>query len=210
MKNEEKLLDRLDKDLSWRKKELLFINSLIGEKEENLDVKLRIGLAILYAHWEGYIKKSSNFYVDFIKGEKLKCNEVNINFLALALRGKLNLITSTNKPSVHNKIVNFILESNEKFIKIPTKIKTNSNLNHEVFKEILISLGLDFSRYELKKNLIDIKLVEKRHEITHGNYILIGKEEFLKLHTEILSIIDSFKEQILQAVTNKKYLRIST
>lgn len=208
--NAEKLVEHLDADLAWRKKELTYIvNNVKSAPENSINSNLRIGIAILYAHWEGYIKNASIYYLNFIRHKRLNYENLKPNFIAIALRSQLNECGRTNKSSIHTKIVEFFIQDLSKVAEIPDKniINTQSNLNLEVFKEILFTLGLDYSIYELKENFIDYKLLKIRNDVAHGDYIEIDKEDFLNLYTYIMNIIESFKEQIINAAENEKFKR---
>ena len=57
----EQLENLLDEDLGWRKVEISDL--LFLAKETQKEVVLKSVILLLYAHWEGYIKKSStSFY----------------------------------------------------------------------------------------------------------------------------------------------------
>lgn len=63
------LSDKISEDLAWRKKELTDLKYIIDTKSLSLVRKSllgRCGIAILYAHWEGFIKKSSLRFLEFI------------------------------------------------------------------------------------------------------------------------------------------------
>ncbi|WP_349398983.1 MAE_28990/MAE_18760 family HEPN-like nuclease, partial [Clostridium perfringens] len=64
----EKLQEKLEEDLSWRKKELINIKTLIEDETNNIDknILIRSGIALLCAHWEGYIRYVANMYIVYI------------------------------------------------------------------------------------------------------------------------------------------------
>jgi len=67
IKTVESLLERLDKDLIWRTKELAAIKLLVDNSDgSTLKYNTRMGIVLLYAHWEGYIKKSSSCYIIYL------------------------------------------------------------------------------------------------------------------------------------------------
>ena len=57
IRNIEQLEEELTKDLSWRKKEMLSLKILIEKDSVNENILLRAGMALLCAHFEGFIKK---------------------------------------------------------------------------------------------------------------------------------------------------------
>lgn len=211
IQNTEKLIDYLDQDLAWRKKELtLIVSSVKRAPDAELNTQLRIGIALLYAHWEGFIKISSTFYLNYLSQKNLTYEELGENYVALALKSKFNICGQTKKTSLHTKLVHMLLNNLSDYATIPYKnvIETNSNLKWKVFKEILDTLGFDDSFYETKEKLIDQTLVENRNNVAHGQITSFDKTEFLNLYNEIQSMIDFFKEQIVNSAINKTYKKV--
>lgn len=211
IQNTEKLIDRLDRDLAWRKKELtLIVNSVKSAQKEEINTQLRIGIAMLYAHWEGFIKNSSIYYLNYLSQKKYTYEELGENYVALALKGQFAICMQTKKTSLHTKLVDMLINNLSDCATIPYEnvIKTNSNLKWEVFKEILDTLGFDDSFYETKEKLIDQTLVDNRNYVAHGQITSIDKTEFLNLYNEIMSMINIFKEQIVNSAVNKTYKKV--
>lgn len=203
-----KLQDKLDKDMAWRKKELIQIKMNIRKNEiTSLNTNLRIGVAFLYSHWEGYIKNASILYLQYIAMQKLNYENLTQNFLALSLRNLILECGRTDKTSIHMKITKFFENDIKMQAKIPYNdaIQTKSNLNSEILKEIVITLGLDYSFYELKENLIDKKLVENRNMIAHGRYVSIDENDFEQLYDDVLLMLDNFESQIINAAIHCGY-----
>lgn len=87
-------------------------------------------------------------------------------------------------------------------------INTTSNLKYDIFEDILFTLGLDNSPYQLKKNLINLILLDTRNKIVHGDRFELknlGERSYLKLHEEVLAMIELFKSQIIDAVETEAY-----
>ena len=90
---------------------------------------------------------------------------------------------------------------------IPYKngVDAKNNLWFVVFRDIYESLGLSLKNYELKRHLIDTKLVSKRNAIAHGRFIDIKSEDVEELFDGIIKLMDEIKEQILDAARDGKY-----
>ena len=56
IKTVEKLEEILLKDLAWRKKEMVSLKILVEKDQVNEPILLRAGIALLCAHFEGFIK----------------------------------------------------------------------------------------------------------------------------------------------------------
>lgn len=208
----EALVDFLDAQLSWRKKELAIVLSLITSSKTSdiiREVLIRSGIPILYAHWEGFVKISATHYVEFVVRQGLSYGEVKPNFVALAMKKQLASASETNKIEAMNRVADFFIKNLGDKYDMPwmLSINTKSNLSSEVLAEVISSVGLDFSFYETKKHLLDKRLLDARNNIAHGKQLLIDKEDYLEMHAEVISMLDSFSTQIQNAAVTKYYIR---
>jgi hypothetical protein len=71
----------------------------------------------------------------------------------------------------------------------------------------VICLGLDYSIYELKEQLIDAQLLAWRNSIAHGQELYPKEADFDILFREVLNIIRNFKDQVSNAAALKLYRR---
>lgn len=206
----EQLSDSLARDLVWRKKELADLKSLIetsrvaSSKEKAL---LRSGITILYAHWEGFVKAAASNYLEHIAMKRLRYDELSSNFVALALKAKLSQVNESNKATIFTEAIDFIrLELKERSI-IPYKdiIRTSSNLSSSLLREITCVLGIDYSLYETKQVLIDEKLLARRNTIAHGEYLQLDKDDYLELHSQVVGMMDTFRNQIDNCAAQENY-----
>lgn len=204
------LTDNLDKELSWRKKELSILKIKITTDTNEIQKSLiRAGITILYAHWEGFIKNAAESYLNFVSLKRLTYNQLKPCFVALCLRKKLDIINSTSFEKRANAVEFFFNELNKRaYIPYSDVIHTKSNLNSKIFKDICFIIGIDYSKYVLKENLIDLKLLNNRNNIAHGNHLSIDFIEFEEIYKNAIDLIDSFKEDIIDAVKNRQYERI--
>jgi hypothetical protein len=205
----EELNDQLSSELAWRKKELSVIKSLIDTGSFSTSKKtalLRSGVTILYAHWEGFIKQAASIYLEFVSMQRLPYDKLSANFVALAMKSKLNQAKDTNKATIYNEVVEFFMTklSERSSIQYKNVIQT-SNLSSSVLREIVCMLGLDYSFYEPKNILIDEKLLKMRNEIAHGNYISIDQKEYDELYFKVIEMMDTFRNQIDNCAATKKY-----
>ena len=206
----EQLQQLLDEELAWRKKEkeLAVIKSLVTARSasaEKVNCHIRSGVALIYAHWEGFIKAAGNGYLAYIVSQRLTYLELANNFIAFAAKRLLNEARESNKVTVYAKVTEFFVSGLTDRCTRPMEIETNSNLSSEVLREIISILGLDYGEYATKAKLIDETLLKNRNNIAHGKYLLIDIEEFIDLHRTIVSLMDLFSNQISNAVSTKAY-----
>jgi hypothetical protein len=208
IKTKEDLQDSLSNDLAWRKKELSNLyNDVKTANPKKLPTALRCAVVLLYAHWEGFIKNAAQYYLIYIKSQRLNLNEVNKNILALSLKQKIKEFNTTNKATYHVQFVEYFknnLGERANFSESDT-IKTGSNLNSTILEEILATTGIEFAPYELKSNLIDGQLLNYRNTIAHGNYLPVDKTEYETIHGEILGMLDNISTDFTNATVLEKF-----
>lgn len=207
----DKLQDLLYQDLMWRKKELIDIKMLINSTSNPM--LSRVGIALLSAHFEGFIKQGANYYIVFVASQKLKLEQLTNNFSSLFFEKKFEMISTSKKVSVNQGFIDqFLEEYYDKNFKVNyTKekpiIKTEGNPSSNKIKEILLSIGLDYAPYEMKSNYIDADLLKNRHSVVHGEKVIIEKDDFNITFEKIIQIMEIFNDQILNAAVFKLYLK---
>ncbi len=209
IKDIEQLRKKLDEELGWRKIELSALKAMIDLKSlesGRRKVLLRSGVTMLYAHWEGFVKVSGNNYIEFVAMQRLPYNQLANNFIALAMKDELDEAEDTKKATIYNKVAEFFMTrlTERSVIKYEFRIAT-SNLSASVFKEIISMLGLDYSLYESKEVFINKRLLEKRNLIAHGNYLDIDEKDYDELHTIVIGMMDTLRNQIDNAAATKEY-----
>ena len=209
----EKLQDAIDADMGWRKRELTAIKANIkAARSFAKDTALRSGIALLYAHWEGAIKNIAYYYLTYVSSLKLPYNKLKMNFFAIALRTDIDHFVVSSKASRQTKIINDVFDKYSQVSHIPNEgvIRTNSNLNSQLFVEILHTLGLETYTYESYYNLIDEVLLTMRNKIAHGERLedlSLDESRYNEIHDKIFYLIDHLSVQVSNAAIRKEYLK---
>jgi MAE_28990/MAE_18760-like HEPN len=206
----EQLSDALDKELAWRKKELSAIKLLVDETNSAKSRRLafiRAGVAMLYAHWEGFVREAGRLYLDFVSYQKLRYEQLAVNFLALAVRGLLRTAQQTDRIKAHIAVSNFFRGELTNSSNLPVKdgIRTRANLSSGVLHDIIETLGLNYSIFATKENLLDEGLLAKRNTIAHGEYLEVTVDRFNELHEQIIGLMNELRTQIDNAAVLKQY-----
>ncbi len=205
----EELMNYLDDDLAWRRKEVIELRSIArSAKAKKADVHVRAGVAMLYAHWEGFIKNASNAYVVFVSALGIKTRELQDSFVALSMKAKLAQMGDSGKSSVAVPAIAHLMSILDKPALLPAAgITADGNLKSEVFVNIAGWLGIDVARYTARFNLIDETLLASRNKIAHGEYLNISPQRFDSLAEEIMELMIWFKTDLENAAACRSFQR---
>lgn len=173
---------------------------------------LRAGIALLCAHFEGFIKRASNCYVGYVSQQKKLYSELKENFTALKMEKEFKSCAKSDKHSVHKKLL--ILHKElltkrfiEKYDENNPFISTHSNPSSAELEEILETIGIESDIFETKATYIDSSLLEKRHKVVHGERSDLDKEDFLTTFKIIIDLVEEYKTLLVNAADNKIYMR---
>ncbi len=211
----EHLLDTIDSETAWRKRELTAIKANVNAARSFIkETAMRSGIALLYAHWEGAIKNIATAYLEYVSNLGLPYKNLKTNFLAISVRDSLNLFSDSKKSTLHTLILKEMFEKFEQRSKIPQNniIKTGSNLNSDIFKEIMSCIGLDCNMYEVFYNFIDEVLLNMRNKIAHGEKLValsLDEKRYYEIHQKVFNLIVMFANQVSNAAVLKEYLNIT-
>jgi hypothetical protein len=212
IRNKEQLIDKIANELSWRRRELVDIRYIIQDTKigrTRREALTRASVALLYAHWEGFIKIIATSYLEFVAMQRCKHSELASNILAIILRSKFNTAQRSKKIDVHIDVVDFFHNDMNARCAIPYQnaIRSEGNLSSSVLIEILTTLGFCVNEYESKYHLIDNKLLAKRNSIAHGQELDIDINDYMELHDEVLLLMELFRTQIENSATMGDYLQ---
>lgn len=207
------LQDMLDAERAWRLKELSTLRKKllsgvrkIGAANEDDLALLRPCVTMIYAHWEGFVKAACGAYLEFVALQRIPHKEMLSPFLALAARRHASEIGATGADADRIMISFYRDQANSRgYIPYKSGVDAKNNLWFDVFRDIYESLGLSLRSYELKRKLIDTKLVSKRNAIAHGRFVDIKSDDVEELFDGIIELMDEIKEQLLDSARNGKY-----
>lgn len=207
IKNVEELQEKIDSELSWRKKELFNFSLII--RSNNDPILCKLGIALLSAHFEGLVKKIANYYIIFVSGQRKKACELKRNFTALSISKYVEKYEKNPDLNILENCAKNLLDDEIFSIKYTDEhpiIKTKGNPSSSLLKNIFGLIGLDFSPYETKVNYIDSDLLRNRHEIVHGEKTFISKSDFSDTFEHIVELMDDMAKQVVDAALNETYL----
>ena len=205
----EELADRLARDLVWRRKEVTALRRLVSTASTDREaVLIRSLVAILYAHWEGFIKNTADAYIEHVRSQRLAYAELAANFLAYALRGRARQSAEQKDMAQMIALIEFLRGNMTERSRIPKRsVDVESNLSSSVLRNLTTSLGLDYRPFESKSFLIDTRLLANRNRIAHGDYLALEARDALSLSKEIMSLMESFRNQVENAAVRAQFRR---
>lgn len=204
----EDLVDGIDKELSWRKKELkVFKDSIPTEFSPKQTALLRCAIPIIYAHWEGFVKHSCELYLEYVSNRNEVLKDLKPQFIAIALRNYIQA-QEINKISERTKAVEYIINNLDLSTSLPTQnvIKTKSNLKFVVFEDICNMLCINIDEFTKKKSMID-ELVNSRNTIAHGNYLKINYKMFCDFYEDTIKLLEILRTEIENATALDRHKR---
>lgn len=207
----DELNEFLDRELSWRKRELTTTKLLTSKRRSHeQQTLLRSSVCILYAHWEGYVKKAATGYLNFVALQGLDYRHLVPSLVALGLRAELRAAQKSDRMSIHTKVAAFMLSDMRHPAKLPWQdaVNTGGNVNSDVLQEVLGLLALNYTPYETKRVLIDEKLLARRNKIAHGEQLRLDIEDYEEVHSEVLILLNMFRDDIENAALMKAFMRI--
>ena len=208
----DQLLAKIAEDRIWRRKELTELKALVMTFKDDIlrsRVLIRAAVALLYAHWEGFVKKSSSYYLEYVASHQLPYKNLSTNFVGLKLRSKFIELGASEKISGGNALAEFFCTELDQRSSLPYKnaVDTKSNLSSKVLIDILDALGLDASQFDTRLKFIDTNLVTPRNHIAHGEVIDMTVEDYLVLHDDVLALIETYRNEVENASVTGRFER---
>ncbi|MCT8823016.1 MAE_28990/MAE_18760 family HEPN-like nuclease [Glaesserella parasuis] len=211
IRNELECIDYIDRDISWRKKEITSLIFLIEKSREHEKIILmKSALVLFYSHWEGHIKNCSIAYLNFLNHQGIKHCQLKENFHHLSLGENFRSGFSISKIQYQIKLYEHLSTIHDKKFKVKEEniIDTNSNLKYDILDTILLQLGFNSTLFSQKERFINEILLNNRNAIAHGelrdNKSIEDAYNEVKEH--LLPLIETFNTLVSNAVASSSYL----
>lgn len=211
MRTLDELETSLSESLAWRRHEL---HALLAEARRLSGATrtgvMRAGVALMYAHWEGFVREATTGYLKFVARRRSRLNDLKPCFIAMAVEWEMKRAQNLSATQLRNAMAErYCTFGDDERASIPARdIETHSNLNSDVLSDIFDMLGLDAAVLSTKFHLIDYSLLKTRNEIAHGRWVPVELESYTELHGEVLAMIETVRRIIVSAAENKTYLRL--
>lgn len=170
---------QLTKDLDWREAELGAMKILLNRPDISRIQKeslLRAAWALLYAHYEGFVKFSLNVYYDTLKTTFATRGQLPRPLLNISLREDLKAAKKLHEAELVEFLMNFHANYMT-FGPIFPEINTKSNLWPNILFDLLTDADLDPIKILPEKTKIQT-LVARRNGIAHGEHSIIPEVDY--------------------------------
>lgn len=215
----------LQQDLAWRKHEISQLFMILNSSESK-DVVIKSLVLLLYAHWEGFIKRSSKLYLKYVMEENIKTKDLTLNFHAIKLKEYARKCIEEDSKNLSQELsfLNAQYKTGEKKFKCSVDvdndldediINTGHNLNSKVLKAIVEIVGSKYNEaMQARSNYIDAVLLNNRNSIGHagrvakigGNGFELSQTEVLILKNFVTMMLDYYSDILCDYVSFKYYL----
>ena len=202
---EEDLQANLDREIGWRRKELV---DLKRHTEANaLSVLQRASIALAYAHYEGFVKQSLIALSRFINKRKLRSTAVKPALLSTHFKGKIDTVKQARSPAYFVDAIEGIRDQTPFRVKIELKkhLEDIGNLDHANLLASLRCVGIDPRPLQNLQQFIDEALLGRRNLIAHGEHVELGQDEALDTLERVIAILGQIKDLIENSVALREY-----
>lgn len=202
------LQDRIDEEFSWRLKELDSLKQITRQSQELAKkTAIRSAICLAYSYWEGFVKRSAEYYIEFVSNQGLRFDELADCFVWIGARRHFASVASGGKVAAAVSGVNFFRKQLNKraYLRLPGHVNTKSNLNSEVFENIAITVGVSTDAFRTRYHQIDESLLGRRNRIAHGEYLDLDQKDCINLIDAVIELLLLFKTEIENAAIGKRY-----
>jgi len=203
----EELVAAIDGSLAWRRREVSVMFGLsAGKKELEKEALARALLALIYAHWEGFVKDAALAYYRYVKTKNSAVDQLAPAFRAITLRNSLRTSPEgVRRIGAYRAALGLISPGGGAKLPPDSGADMESNLSYAVFEDVADTLGIDVSLCATKRNLISEKLVANRHRVAHGERVSFDEATLGEIRAGTFWCMEHFRDQVERAASQKLY-----
>lgn len=197
-------------EFAWRRKELLDFRLQTRTKNFVLQpLFIRAGVPLAYAHWEGFIKASTEILLNYVCHLQLKNGQLTDVYFAHSAKTQIAKVVEGRRAAGVREAACFIRDCAELVSDIRHKnyVDAESNLSSDVFDQIAASIGVDTNAYKHMYPYIDETIVQQRNRIAHGESLSLNIDDFHSLTDKVAELMSMYKADVENIVSLKSYQR---
>jgi MAE_28990/MAE_18760-like HEPN len=204
----EMLVDRLDGQLSKRRKELTDIRLIsVGGSGSSAATLRRAGHVMAYAHWEGFSKFAFNQYLEYLCQANLPVSSLKVQLRTLNYWDSFkSMVASSDFRSAVNFVESLAQVTATQFTIEPGEVTKTGNLDSKKFRLLLDLCALEYkSIYQTRENFIDQVLCGRRHRIAHGLLEPVSSADLIQAIDGAMELCEGVNEQIQEGLIYSHY-----
>lgn len=200
-------------DFGWRRLELAHLKKLLSDAERRSASSpatrglSRAMVAMCYAHWEGYSKNALDHYARLVTRRRPRISEARDG---LAVEHAIRLLKRISSGDAHAKevLATALRGGSDERINLDRSIlsDTKSNLRFDTLQGLFARGCIPIDDFELKANLIDKLLCDRRNDVAHGRALFVPPAESLSLCEQVLELMADMQSVLVTQVRAKRYL----
>lgn len=202
------IIDDISRDLDWREAEIASMRLLLSRKDissKQVEVLLRAAWALLYAHYEGFVKYCLTLFYEEISARSVRCEDLPIATQIFALAKALKQIRTMAPLDMIIEVTNFKSRHLDSHASFP-EVDTDSNLWPETLIALLTSADLDSKTVEENRPKLTT-LVARRNEIAHGQKNFIAEFQYYRSYeTAVYEVMYDLALQVEERLASSPYL----
>lgn len=204
----EMLVDRLDGQLSKRRKELTDIRLMsLSSSGSTADTIRRAGHILVYSHWEGFSKFAFRQYLEYLCDTRVMVDSLKVQLQALNYWTAFkSLAASMEFRSAISLLESFAQADSSCFAVDSAEVTKTGNLDSRKFRSLLDVCALEYRPiYQTRENFIDQTLCGRRHRISHGLLEPVSTADFIDALDGAMELCGELNEQIQDALIYDRY-----
>lgn len=199
-------------DLAWRRKEIVAFESVVRQVDPGKrQAVMRGAVASLYANWEGFVRFAASAYLEYVRIRRLSWSQLTHEFIALAIRSRINAAASSNQLDSHVVAAKFLIDEWHCRASLPKSdvITVGGNLSARVFQSIVVGLGLVYrDEYRsIEKSVFD-SLLNARNQLAHGEWQLVEQDDYDRYRKDIQTAMELFCASIEDAARDSQFMKV--
>ena len=205
------VIDELDADLAMRRRELIDLRLLVASSSGSHNLMLSRACQVMaYAHWEGFVKKALEIYLDHLVRIRLRVDQLRFELQALFFEPQIlscGVVGRAGGPAA-KLLMEFDARATAVFRVDPSKVVRSGNMTSNTLRVLLQSAALDYlPAYDVRSNYIDSVICGRRHRIAHGAFEQVSPDEARQVAEDVLALCDELNLQVQTAALYREYLR---
>lgn len=208
IRNANQFIHAIGDEFSWRHKELMDIRLLTRSSNAVTQrVLIRAGVPLAYAHWEGFIKASSELLLNYVSHQGLQNKELSDAYFTHSVKTHVAQFIGSAKAISATDAACFVRDAAERKAEIRHKnyVDTASNLSSEVFEQIACSLGVNLEPYQHLFPYINETILNNRNKIAHGEFIEVSMSDFHDLINRVSDLVRMYKTDLENIVIRNQF-----